>query len=170
MKKGLRSFLFGMHNPILHGTLVYIAWVKIYHSYPNWKETICILLHDIGYVNQDFLDGPYDIHPELGAKICLKLFGSEYYRLCLLHSRDYAKRHMVNISKLGYADKYSVLLLPNWIYHYVIYFGGEAQEYNKTTKTKKWGLPIDVKLIKEDYRKWWEKEKENVGFISIIRE
>jgi hypothetical protein len=156
MKKGLRSFLFGMHNPILHGFLVYLAWKKIFHKYPNAKETICILFHDVGYIKQDFLDGLEDNHPELGAKICDKLFGEEYKNLCLGHSRDYARKHNLGFSKLGYADKYSVLLLPNWLYHYVIYAGGEAQEYNRTTKTKKWGLPIDVKLIKADYEKWWE--------------
>jgi hypothetical protein len=159
MKKGLRSYLFGMHNPFVHVFFVYRACHKIYNKRPGIKETVCILLHDIGYIHQDFLDGPEDHHPELGAKISGWLFGQEYYNLCIAHSRDYAKKNGIELSKLGYADKYSVLLMPDRLYHHIIYAGGEAQEYNRTTKTKKWGYPIQVALIKKDYQKWWEKQE-----------
>lgn len=157
MLKGARSVLIGMHNPLIHGLLVMIAWKKIYRTTPTLKETACILLHDIGYIKQDFIDGKDDKHPELGAKVCGQLFGKDYGTLCLTHSRDYAKSLGLPLSKLGYADKYSVLLIPNIIYRPLIYAGGEAQEYHKTTKTKKWGYPIKTHLIKEDYKKWWLK-------------
>ena len=155
--KGLRSVLFGMHNPIIHGFLVSIAWKKIYQETPNFKEFVCILLHDIGYIEQNFIDGKNDRHPELGAKICGRLFGKNYYILCITHSRYYAKKLGLPLSRLGYADKYSVLLIPNLIYKPLIYLGGEAQEYHKTTKTKKWGYPINTKLIKTEYYNWWLK-------------
>ncbi len=152
---GLRSVIIGMHNPIIHGLLVVLAWRKIYRKSPSLKELVCILLHDVGYIKQDFIDGNGDKHPELGAKICGWLFGKEYYILCITHSREYAKKLNLPISKLGYADKYSVLLIPNLIYRPLIYAGGEAQEYHRTTKTRKWGYPIQTQLIKDDYRKWW---------------
>jgi hypothetical protein len=160
--KGLRSVLIGMHNPIIHGLLVSFAWKKIYRKVPNLKEALCILLHDIGYIKQDFIDGKDDKHPELGAKICGQLLGKDYYILCITHSRDYAKKLRLPLSKLGYADKYSVLLIPDLIYKPLIYLGGEAQEYHKTTKTKKWGYPINTKLIKADYRKWWLKNGKKI--------
>lgn len=159
--KGLRSVTIGMHNPIIHGLLVFLAWKKIYRKSPTIKELVCILLHDIGYIKQDFIDGKGDKHPELGAKVCGKMFGKDYYILCIAHSRDYAKRLGKPLSKLGYADKYSVLLIPNIIYKPLIYLGGEAQEYHRTTKTKKWGYPINTKLIKEDYLKWWKENETN---------
>lgn len=153
--KGLRSVTIGMHNPIIHGFLVVLAWHKIYRGFPSFKELMCIILHDVGYIKQDFIDGDGDRYPELGAKICGYLFGRDYYVLCITHSREYAKKLSLPLSKLGYADKYSVLLIPNLIYKPLIYLGGEAQEYHKTTKTKKWGYPIKTQLIKDDYRKWW---------------
>ncbi len=153
--KGLRSIIIGMHNPIIHGLLVVLAWRKIYRKSPSLKELICILLHDIGYIKQDFIDGNGDKHPELGAKICGWLFGKKYYILCITHSRNYAKKLNLPLSKLGYADKYSVILIPNLIYKPLIYLGGEAEEYHRTTKTRKWGYPIQTQLIKDDYLRWW---------------
>lgn len=82
--KGLRSVTIGMHNPIIHGFLVMLAWKKIFHQNPSFKEIVCILFHDIGYINQNFIDGDDDKHPELGAKICGWLFGKEYYILCII--------------------------------------------------------------------------------------
>jgi len=160
--KGIRSVIIGMHNPLFHGFFVTLAWKKIYKHYPSVKELVCILLHDIGYVKQNFIDGNNDKHPELGAQICGYLFGKKYYNLCIAHSRDYARKLGLHLSKLGYADKYSVLLIPNIIYKPLIYLGGEAQEYlkkNKITKTWKWGYPISILLIKEDYYKWWLDNK-----------
>jgi len=155
--KGLRTVLIGMHNPIIHGILVSLAWKKIYKKYPTFKEMICILFHDVGYTTQNIIDGENDTHPELGAKICGFLFGEEYYYLCIAHSRAYAKKTGLPLSKLGYSDKYSIILIPNIIHKVLIYSGGEAQEYHRTTQTKKWGYPINTKKIKEDYKKWWSK-------------
>jgi len=149
--------MIGMHNPLFHGFFVTLAWKKIYKRYPSLKEVICILLHDIGYIKQNFIDSDKDRHPELGALICKYLFGIKYYNLCITHSRDYAKKLKLPLSKLGYADKYSVLLIPDIIYKPLIYLGGEAQEYHKNTKTKKWGYPIKTHLIKKDYQKWWNE-------------
>jgi hypothetical protein len=84
-----------------------------------------------------------------------RIFGEYYFRLCIAHSRDYAKKFGLPLSQLGYADKYSVLIYPDWIFSVLIHLGGEAEEYHKTTKTGKWGVPIDVRRIKSDYRKWF---------------
>lgn len=145
----------GIHSPI-HYFCVYLAWVKLY-GVPSPKEAFCILIHDIGYYRQDVMDGPSDFHPILGAKIAYRLFGKKYYDLCIAHSRDYAKKNNLPLSKLGYADKYWLFYVPNPLYNFIIHAGGEAQHYERTTKTKKWGIPIDVKLIKWDYQRWWEK-------------
>jgi hypothetical protein len=159
MKTAPRSYFAGMHNPILHSATVIIAWIKIYKHSPSIKESICILVHDIGYLKQTSLDGSDNRHPELGAMMAQTAFGKKYYELCLAHSRDYAKKYKTPLSKLGYADKYSILILPNWIFNLLIHLGGEAEEYHRTTKTNKWGKPIDVKRIKADYQKWFAKQE-----------
>jgi len=154
MKVSLRSYLAGMHNPLLHSTSVLIGWIRIYKSFPSIKELICIFFHDIGYLKQDALDGEEDKHPEFGAYLCGSWFGKKYYFFCISHSRDYAKKIGVSLSKLGYADKYSILLYPNWFFKILLTIGGEAHEYNTNSEPKKWGYPVKVELIKTDYANW----------------
>jgi len=163
MRTALRSYLIGLHNPILHSISVIIAWIRIYHSIPSVKELFCIVLHDIGYVQQKSIDGSDNKHPELGAWLCGALFGRNYYLLCIAHSRVYAEKLGVSLSKLGYADKASILVYPNWLFERIVYWGGEAQEYHRTTKTRKWGFPVDVRLIKADYKRWVMKNKPTCG-------
>lgn len=161
--QGLQTLLIGIHNPILHGFLVFLAWKKIYHKCPSFKETICILLHDIGYIKEKNPQNNDDRHPEIGARLCGSLFGLDYQILCLAHSRVYAERLGVPLSRLGYADKYSVLLIPDFLYNVLLHIGGDVAEYHATTKTKKWGYPFDVEILKEEYRKWWEKNRDKVN-------
>lgn len=156
MRPALRSYLMGMHNPILHSASVIIAWIKLYYKLPSFKELICIIFHDIGYVQQTSINGNDDKHPELGAQLC-GLFGQKYYLLCIGHSRGYADKLGIPLSKLGYADKASILVYPDWFFKIMITIGGEADEYHRTTTTRKWGYPVEVKRIKADYERWLMK-------------
>ena len=107
MRIGIKSLLFGAHQFIYHPLLVFLAWVNLY-GLPNWREIICIIIHDWGYYKCYTLDGEDDLfHSKIGANIALKLFGVYEYKLCLLHSRRYAKFVKMPVSKLGCADKYS---------------------------------------------------------------
>ena len=160
----IRTLIIGYHNPLFHGYYVTKAWLKIFKEFPTIKELICILLHDIGYINQSELDGKNNTHPELGAKICGKLFGEEYYNLCIAHSRDYANEIGISLSKLGYADKYAPLLIPDKLYITSLYLGGEAQEYHRTTKSKRWGIPIQISKVKATYQEWWDEH----GLIGVL--
>jgi hypothetical protein len=160
MKTAIRSYLFGMHNPILHSITITIAWIRLFHTLPSFKELLCIIFHDIGYLRQTTIDGDDNKHPEFGAYLCGALLGKKYYLLCIAHSRDYAKNLNIPLSKLGYTDKASILIYPNWLFNLIIHFGGEADEYHRTTKTAKWGFPVEVQKIKNDYEKWLN---ENLG-------
>ena len=74
MKEGTKSDLFEEHN-IVHSILIIIAWKKLYHKFPLFWQIICILLHDIGYYNRNFLsEENIDNHEIMGAKIAKKLF------------------------------------------------------------------------------------------------
>lgn len=117
--EGLRSIVFGYHSIVIHTLFVTLAWRKIFKTYPNAREFVCILFHDIGYISQREVQTEEDNHPELGARICGYLFGDEYYKLCIGHSRDYARKKGIKLSKLCYADKYCVILMPIRL-HYII--------------------------------------------------
>lgn len=167
--RGLRSVLFGMHNPIEHGIFVSLAWIKIYHEIPSLKELVCIFLHDIGYIRQDIMDGYQDKHPEMGAKICGQLFGKKYYNLCIAHSRDYAQKCGLQLSRLGYADKYSVILTPKFLQIAMIYLGGEYKNFYRITKNRKLLYSERISLINEDYQDWWNKNGINQNKYIRLR-
>lgn len=139
--EGAKSLLIGYHSLIFHTLFVTLAWKSIYKKYPNMREFICILLHDIGYIFQDELQSKEDRHPELGAKICGMLFGKKYYQLCIGHSRDYASKMGIKISKLCYADKYCTLLVPIRLQYIISIFDAG----------------VDVYRARKVYNEWWNK-------------
>jgi hypothetical protein len=131
MKVGTKSLLFGVHQFVWHPITVFMAWKKLY-GWPNLKITVCIIIHDWGYwgcLNMDGAEG--ENHPELGAKIAGKLFGKDYYDLCLCHSRHYAKSAGYEPSRLCYADKLSIGYEPWWFYLPRAYMSGELFEYRR---------------------------------------
>jgi hypothetical protein len=132
MKVGKRSLLFGVHQFIWHPITVLIAWWELYGR-PSWRELVCIVIHDWGYWFCPNMDGPEgEKHPEFGARIAWRLFGqAEYWDLCLLHSRHYARAYGANPSKLCWADKLSILYDPWWFYLTRAWLSGELKEYRK---------------------------------------
>ncbi len=137
LKVGTKSLLFGVHQFIWHPTTVLIAWIKLY-GLPNWKELICIIIHDWGYWNSPNMDGVEgEKHPEFAANIANKLFGKRYYELCLLHSRHYAKKINHDPSKLCWADKLSIKYDPWFFYLARAYLTGELKEYRQKASDAK---------------------------------
>lgn len=131
LKVGTKSLLFGVHQIIWHPITVLVAWIKLYGR-PTWKELICIIIHDWGYWGSPNMDGEEgERHPEFAAKIAGKLFGDEYYDLCLLHSRHYARNAKREPSKLCWADKLSILYDPWWLYLPRSIMSGELKEYRR---------------------------------------
>jgi len=161
LKTGTKSILFGVHQFIWHPITVYLAWIYVYKQIPNFKETICIIIHDLGYwgkSNMDCEDGQK--HPELGAKIALKLLdkgkSKKYYNLCLYHSRHYSKNKKHKPSKLCWADKMSIKFEPCVVYITKAKLSGELEEYRENSKefcsidksNKEWYIFIKAYLIK----------------------
>lgn len=161
VKATWQSYIIGMHNPVVHGLAIMKAWIKLYGKLPSVPESICILFHDIGYLQQENIDGGNDRHPEFGANIC-RLMGKKYYELCICHSRDYAKKLGLPLSKLCFADKAAILQYNGWFYKNLIWIGGEAVIYHLRGEAK-WGIPVNVYLIRKDYAKWL---KDNYGGIQ----
>jgi hypothetical protein len=131
MKTGSRSLLFGVHQFIWHSFTVLMAWIKLY-GWPNWKELICIFIHDWGYWGCSNIEGQEgERHPELAGRIALYLLGDEAEYLCLFHSRNYARKHDMQPSKLCWPDKLSIIYDPWWLYLPRAWLSGELKEYRQ---------------------------------------
>lgn len=150
MKTGTKSLLFGVHQFVWHSITVLLAWHKLY-GWPNWKEFVCIIIHDWGYwfcENMD--DGEGKTHPFWGALKAGGWFGGRYYSLCLRHSRHLAKHLNQQPSKLCWADKLSIKYEPWWLYLPRAWLSGELQEYRKAANRAGF-LSID-----KTHREWFE--------------
>lgn len=131
MKVGTKSILFGVHQLIWHPFTVLLAWIKLY-GWPTWEELICIIIHDWGYWGCSNIDGNEgERHPEGAARIALFLFGNRAEYLCLFHSRNYARKRGMEPSKLCWADKYSIVYDPWWLYLPRAWLSGELYEYRQ---------------------------------------
>lgn len=139
MNVGTKSLLFGVHAFWFHPVTVFIAWCKLY-GFPNWKETVCIFIHDWGYWGCPNMDGKEgEQHPKLAAHLADKWFDGErgwtydgtYSALCLFHSRGTAKLCKTAPSKLCWADKLSIKYDPWFLYLPRAILSGEIKEYRK---------------------------------------
>lgn len=167
MTLGTKTLLFGVHQIIIHPLFVLYAWIKLYKSFPGFKELVCIFIHDWGYWGKPSIkcaDG--DTHPEFGAKIASFLFGSQWGDFILGHSTKYIKKYNVKSSKLMPPDKYWHCLVPLWIYKCLSIPTGELNHYMETWKNH---YKLDNDLSIEE---WWNhiqqvaldkiKNKENI--------
>ena len=131
MKTGTKSLLWGCHQFILHPLFVYIAWIKLYKKRPNWKEALCIFVHDWGYWGVEKMESKEgDNHPEWAAIKVWDMLEENYYSyLCLYHSRFYSERADCQPSKLCWADKIGTALYPVWLWVVMAWLSGEGEEY-----------------------------------------
>jgi hypothetical protein len=137
MNLGHKTILFGVHQFIIHPVLVLLAWIRLYKSFPCFKELFCIVIHDWGYWGKPSLkDADGDKHPELGAKIAERLFG-EYWRDFILgHSSFYVKRNGLKESKLMAPDKYWHCMIPLWFYKFLSVPTGEFKHYRELSHAR----------------------------------
>lgn len=141
MSVGTKSVLIGVHACWWHPVTVLLAWIELY-GIPNWRELVCIFIHDLGYYGKPNMDGVEgERHPEWAAWFAtwyLDRFPKlpywpydDYHDLCLLHSRTYAKKLGREPSKLCWADKLSIKYDPWWFYLLRAQLSGEILEYRK---------------------------------------
>lgn len=169
MTLGTKTLLFGVHQIIIHPLLVIIAWMKLYHSFPSWKELICIVIHDWGYCGKPNLkneDG--DRHPELGANIAHRLFDKprvlaqldhsqlmefphEWKDFVLGHSSFYVTRYGIKQSKLLAPDKYWHCIIPLWFYKCLAVPTGEFKHYRELNHARQ------VANQNVSDKEWWSR-------------
>jgi len=149
---GTKTLLFGVHQVFIHPVLVTAAWVKLYRSFPTWREMICIVIHDWGYWGRPNLkDADGDRHPERGAEIAGKLLGPEWRDFILGHSSFYTIRHGVKQSKLFAPDKYWHCMIPLWVYKALSVPTEEFKHYRELKHARQVAEPH------ESDAEWWAK-------------
>ena len=129
---GTKTLLFGVHQILIHPLMVTLAWAKLYHTFPTWRELLCIMVHDWGYWGRPNLkneDG--DRHPEFGAELAGKVLGPEWKNFILGHSSFYIARNGVKKSKLLAPDKYWHCMIPLWFYKILAVPSGEFRHYRE---------------------------------------
>lgn len=169
MKLGTKSLLIGAHQILWHPVTVTLAWIELY-GLPNWKELVCICIHDWGYCGCQDIDGiEGENHPWLAAHIADYLLDGRtgliqdesYSLLCLSHSRDMAKKMKQPPSKLCWADKLSVKFDPWWLYLPRVILSGEIKEFRilaeklgevpNSASNKEWYLWAQERMIRKAY-------------------
>lgn len=174
MKIGTKSLLYGSHQFIWHPIQVTMAWITLFKQRPNWREMICIIIHDWGYWGCPNLDGEEgEKHPEWAAKWAAKNLDvprhkklwhtprgyehlHEYHDLCLYHSRHYAKNHNAEPSKLCWVDKYCIKYDPWWFYLARVCLSGEIKELRWNNRdycslsctNREWFVYVQALMIK----------------------
>lgn len=132
MSTGTKSVLFGVHQFLWHPLTVTFAWIHLYGVPKPW-ELFCIWVHDLGYLKTQEMDGKDGIlHPELGANLAGFFFGEKARLECLGHSRAYAAKHNLPLSKLCWADKWSPTFDPTLFYWMRASLSGELSQYRKS--------------------------------------
>lgn len=159
MKIGTKSLLFGVHQFLWHPFTVVLAWRKLYGCWPNWREFIAIVFHDVGYWGLPNMDGPEGRrHPYAGAALAGKLVfrinrlklwlknpwleeggaihyslieACATYRFAVGHSRELAKQEGRTASPLCWADKLCIVFEPSWFYLFRARLSGELQEFKE---------------------------------------
>lgn len=131
MKTGTKSLLFGIHQFVWHPISVALAWRTLYGSWPSWRQSICIIVHDWGYWGCEKMDDAKgEMHPLLGARIVMCLFGDHgLHNLVLLHSRHLARSLGQEPSALCWPDKLSHDFYPVFLIWLLGTATGEINEY-----------------------------------------
>jgi len=164
MKVGTKSLLVGAHQIFWHPFTVFLAWIELY-GLPNWKEVICIFIHDWGYWGSSNMEGDEgQHHPYLGAKLALHYLDDKndlisnhvYADLCLFHSRTLAARFEHPPSKLCWADKLCVKYDPWWLYLPRVWLSGEFHEYREVA------AKAELFPMETPDREWYEWARERM--------
>jgi hypothetical protein len=150
MKQGTISILVGCHSPV-HTLYVLKAWIGLYHKMPCFWELVCILLHDIGHYNTNYLDNLDEKknHWRLGAEIGKKLFGMKAFEFMAGHC-EYSGYSQ---SKLYKPDKISQIHPFWWSFIYQTF----EPNLTKGFKTKReswqaWQKQVKTSISSGEFR------------------
>jgi len=177
MKIGTKSILFGVHCFFIHPWFVAMAWNRLYGFPRGLRLWVAFFVHDLGYWDKPNMDGPEgEIHPELGGRIMKFLFGKAYIRFegehvwcvgsnywqifTLGHSRYYANKTGIKVSRLCAADKLAFCFESYWFYMLRARLSGEIYEYLENAQDHIAGSrdpKVWFKFVHRHFLKWVAK-------------
>ncbi len=160
MRVGTKSVLFGAHCFCVHGFFVARGWSSLYG--PPWDPRLWLafFLHDVGYLGARDVEGPEgEEHVHLGARIMGVLCGPKWADFTLRHSRHWAKKHGVGVSRLCYADKVAFAITPAWLYLPMAAASGELREYMAKSRDRQAGngnfTADETRMLASSDRRVW---------------
>ena len=140
MRVGTKSVLFGAHSWWLHPFFVSAAWWRLYGFPWDIRVWLAFAVHDLGYWGRNDMDGPDgEAHVLLGGRIMGFLFGEPWQSFTVRHSRYWAKRVDLPVSRLCAADKLAFALMPAWLYLPKTRATGELAEYMQRSASRQAG-------------------------------
>lgn len=151
---GTKSVLFGIHAFWLHWWFVRRAWGILYPQFPpTLVEWCAILTHDLGYWGCFAMDDEVgQTHPERISRLwrrCCGDFGKEVSTIIIGHSRFYAQRNSVPLSRLYAPDKLASSLYPLSLYTLLGRLSGELPEYISRFRSDHYGESRSVGMTDE---------------------
>jgi len=140
VRAGTKSVLFGAHSWWLHPFFVSAAWCRLYGFPWDVRVWAAFAVHDLGYWGRNDMDGPHgEAHVLLGGRIMGFLFGEFWQSFTVRHSRYWAKRMGLPVSRLCAADKLAFVLMPAWLYLPMARATGELSEYMQKSAERQAG-------------------------------
>ena len=135
MTIGTKSLLAGAHCLLLHPFYVARAWTALFGFPWDIRLWFAFALHDAGYFGCKDIDGPSgEAHVVAGARIIGQLFGRRWADECYRHSRRWAARAGLPISRLCLADKLAFAITRAWLYLPMARWTGELAEYMERSR------------------------------------
>ena len=169
MKTGTKSLLWGVHQIVIHPITVFLAWRKLY-GWPNWKEMVCIVIHDWGYWGKAHMnDEAGEKHPEWAAEFALRFLDvvdppCPFWNLCIFHSRHYARNYNTKPSKLCFADKLALMYDPWWLYIPRALASGELAEYREDAAR------VGTVSMSATHREWHEYVQRVNAYMGVMQD
>ena len=152
MRVGTKSVLFGAHCFLIHPFFVAFSWWRIWEFPWDPRLWAAFFLDDLGYLFTENMDGPEgEDHVHLGAKIMGLLFGDWWADFTLRHSRYWAKRNGVSVSKLCYADKLAFAMTPAWLY---LPMARATESLPSTWRNREIGRPAAPRSVRLSALNW----------------
>jgi hypothetical protein len=140
MRVGTKSVLYGAHCFLIHWIAVAISWARLYGFPWDFRLWVAFAVHDLGYWGRNDMDGvDGESHVLLGGRIMGFFFGESWQSFTVRHSRYWAKRMGLPVSRLCAADKLAFVLMPPWLYLPMTRATGELSEYMQRSAERQAG-------------------------------
>jgi len=145
---GKRSLLFGCHQIFIHPLFTIIGWVKLYGiGTINIPILLAIFFHDWGYWSCKTMDGDGLFHPFRTFVLFNGILPPKSLQEIIGHSRHLSSSYGIPISRLCWADKLGLAVMPSSLWALLAYISSEGWEYMYNPFNNNYVLGEDETLL-----------------------